>query len=79
MKCPQCGLVVLRQAEMPETIKPLTISERMKARKVAANPIEAPITLDMICLLSLALREAEAETSQAWKDNYERKVANAAR
>lgn len=38
----------------------VTDSERERALRIALNPMAAPVTLDSLCLLSLALRDAEA-------------------
>lgn len=48
---------------MSEPVQFVTDSERHRALRIAFNPMEAPITLDTICLLSLALRDAEARAA----------------
>lgn len=64
----------MTEMTMKEVLSP---SERSRAARISFDPMSAPVTLDTICLLSLALRMVADERSQAWKENYELKVENA--
>ena len=43
----------------------VTDSERERALRIARDPMSAPITLDTLCLLGLALRDAEERWAES--------------